>query len=139
MGRDPKAVFGGRILKKKTKMCKQKKTMCFCAFTSLHFVYFPLTLYCTLRERSKAGTDGWQHITFPPSRNQQWLIIFNNDFINLNDFDSVDAMVERIKEIDQNETLYKQYAEAPLFVGNAVPDKFKPAAVLDFFQNTVLS
>ena len=48
-------------------------------------------------------------------------------------------MVERIKEIDQNETLYKQYAEAPLFVDNAVPDKFKPAAVLDFFQNTVLS
>lgn len=65
---------------------------------------------------------------------------FNPDcFINLNDFDSVDAMVERIKEIDQNETLYKQYAEAPLFVGNAVPDKFKPAAILDFFQNTVLS
>ena len=65
---------------------------------------------------------------------------FNPDcFINLNDFDSVDAMVERIKEIDQNETLYKQYAEAPLFVDNAVPDKFKSAAVLDFFQNTVLS
>ena len=48
-------------------------------------------------------------------------------------------MVERIKEIDQNETLYQQYAQAPLFVDNKIPDKFKPAAVLDFFTNTVLS
>ena len=64
---------------------------------------------------------------------------FNPDcFINLNDFESIDAMVERIKEIDQNETLYKQYAEAPLFVDGVIPDKFKPEAVLNFFKETVL-
>lgn len=65
---------------------------------------------------------------------------FNPDcFINLNDFDSVDAMLERVKEIDQNETLYQQYAQAPLFIDNKVPDKFKPDAVLNFFTNTVLA
>jgi len=64
---------------------------------------------------------------------------FNPDcFINLNDFESIDAMVERIKEIDQNETLYKQYAQAPLFVDGVVPDKFKPEAVLKFFRERVL-
>jgi len=64
---------------------------------------------------------------------------FNPDcFINLNDFESIDAMVERIKEIDQNEALYKQYAEAPLFVDGVVPDKFKPEAVLNFFKERVL-
>jgi len=59
-------------------------------------------------------------------------------FINLNDFESIDAMVERIKEIDQNETLYQQYAQAPLFVDGVIPDRFKPEAVLKFFKETVL-
>lgn len=64
---------------------------------------------------------------------------FNPDcFINLNDFESIDAMVERIKEIDQNETLYQQYAQAPLFVDGVIPDRFKPEAVLKFFKETVL-
>ena len=60
-------------------------------------------------------------------------------FINLNDFESVDALVERIKEIDQDDSLYQQYVDAPLFTGGVVADKFKPAAVLDFFQNTILA
>ena len=60
-------------------------------------------------------------------------------FINLNDFESVDALVERIKEIDQDDLLYQQYVDAPLFTGGVVAYKFKPAAVLDFFQNTILA
>jgi len=64
---------------------------------------------------------------------------FNPDcFINLVDFDSVDSLVEKIKEIDQNEKLYQKYFEEPLFKNGKIPDKFRPSAILNFFQNTVL-
>ena len=60
-------------------------------------------------------------------------------FINLNDYDSIDELVEYIKEVDQNDDLYNSYAQEPLFTNNTIADEFKPDAVLDFFTNTVLS
>ena len=62
-----------------------------------------------------------------------------NCFLNLNDFDSVDALVERVKEIDSDDSLYQQYVSEPLFSGGSVPDEFKPSSVLSFFKDTVLA
>ncbi len=68
----------------------------------------------------------------------------NNDFnkkcfINLIDYESIDEMVEDIKQIDQDEDRYQSYANEPLFVDNVIPDRFRPEAVLGFFKDTVLS
>ena len=68
----------------------------------------------------------------------------NNDFnkkcfINLIDYESVDDMVEDIKQIDQDEDRYQSYVNEPLFVDNVIPDRFRPEAVLGFFKDTVLS
>ena len=68
----------------------------------------------------------------------------NNDFnkkcfINLIDYESVDDMVEDIKQIDQDEDRYQSYANEPLFVDNVIPDRFRPEAVLGFFKDAVLS
>ena len=67
----------------------------------------------------------------------------NNDFnqkcfINLIDYESIDEMVEDIKQIDQDEDRYQSYANEPLFVDNVIPDRFRPEAVLNFFKETVL-
>ena len=67
----------------------------------------------------------------------------NNDFnkkcfINLIDYESVDDMVEDIKQIDQDEDRYQSYANEPLFVNNVIPDRFRPESVLKFFKETVL-
>jgi hypothetical protein len=40
---------------------------------------------------------------------------FNNDsFINLYDFDNEDDVIEKIIEIDRNDTLYMKYFEQPI-------------------------
>jgi hypothetical protein len=68
----------------------------------------------------------------------------NNDFnqkcfINLIDYESIDEMVEDIKQIDQDEDRYQSYANEPLFVDNVIPARFRPEAVLGFFKDAVLS
>jgi len=66
---------------------------------------------------------------------------FNPDcYLNLIDFDSIDALVERIKEIDQNDSLYQQYASAPLFTEAQNPSNlYSPEIILSFFKNKVLA
>ena len=39
-------------------------------------------------------------------------------FINCHDFDSMDAVIEHIKKIDQDESLYREYLSEPLLVDN---------------------
>ena len=60
-------------------------------------------------------------------------------FINLNDYSSIDELVEYIKRVDQDDALYNSYLQEPLFTNNTIADEFKPASVLSFFQNTVLA
>lgn len=59
-------------------------------------------------------------------------------FIHYGDFDSMDSLVEYVKRVDQDDELYKNYAEQPLFKNNIIKDEFKPDAVLSFFENTIL-
>ena len=59
-------------------------------------------------------------------------------FINLIDYDSVDCLVEKVKEIDQDDNLYQKYINTPLFKNAKIPDKFRPSAILNFFKQTVL-
>jgi alpha(1,3/1,4) fucosyltransferase len=48
---------------------------------------------------------------------------FNSkSFINIHDYKTVDAAIERIIEIDNNDTLYKQYLAEPYFKENIFPD-----------------
>ena len=59
--------------------------------------------------------------------------------MNLIDFDSIDALVERIKQIDQDDSLYQQYASAPLFTEAQNPSNlYSPEVILNFFKNKVL-
>ena len=60
-------------------------------------------------------------------------------FINLNDYESVDELVEYVKKIDQDDDLYNSYIQEPLFSDNIISNEFQPASVLEFFQNTILA
>jgi hypothetical protein len=60
-------------------------------------------------------------------------------FINLNDYESVDELVEYVKKIDQDDDLYNSYIQEPLFSDNTISNEFQPASVLEFFQNTILA
>ena len=59
-------------------------------------------------------------------------------FLNLNDFDSLEQLLERVKEVDQDEKLYKDYFQEPLFTGGKIKKEFHPDSVLNFFYNTIL-
>tara|TARA_Y100000004_G_scaffold197247_1_gene270634 strand:+ start:72 stop:995 length:924 start_codon:yes stop_codon:yes gene_type:complete len=61
-----------------------------------------------------------------------------NCFINFNDFDSVDDLVNYIQEVDNDEGLYDKYANEPLFKDNKIKNEFTPNSVLKFFKETVL-
>jgi hypothetical protein len=49
----------------------------------------------------------------------------------LNDFLSL------IKDIDNNETLYKRYIESPIFVDNKLPDYYDFDYTLNFLEKIV--
>ena len=53
-------------------------------------------------------------------------------FLNLNDFDSLEQLLERVKEVDQDEELYKNYFGEPLFKGGKIKEEFQPPSVLNF-------
>jgi hypothetical protein len=61
-----------------------------------------------------------------------------NAFINYNDFENMDNLVDYIKMVDQDESLYKQYMSQKLFKGGKVGREFLPESVLDFFDLTIL-
>lgn len=60
-------------------------------------------------------------------------------FINLNDFDSIEALIDYVKEVDQNKELYESYRDEPLFKNNQINKEFLPESVLSFFTETILS
>jgi len=43
-------------------------------------------------------------------------------FINCHDFESMDAVIEHVKKVDQNEDLYREYLSEPLLVDNVETD-----------------
>jgi hypothetical protein len=54
-------------------------------------------------------------------------------FINCHDFKSVDDVVEYVKEIDQNDSLFKEMIEEPVFIDNKLPYYFEH----DYFNNFI--
>ncbi len=55
-------------------------------------------------------------------------------FINLHDYPTVDAVIERIGDIDRDDALYHSILEQPFFPDDRVPDALSDDAVLDVFD-----
>lgn len=55
-------------------------------------------------------------------------------FVNCHDFESIDAVIRHIQEIDQDPKLYNEYLSQPLLIDNRVPNYLKNEAILDRFE-----
>jgi hypothetical protein len=63
---------------------------------------------------------------------------FNKDsFLNLNDFESEEHLIQRIIEIDNDDKIYKEIINQPWFIDNKIPDFIKPESVLSFFEKII--
>lgn len=61
---------------------------------------------------------------------------FNPDsFINAHEFSNLEELKLRIKEIDQNDTLYLKILNEPAFLGNKIPDSLKENILSNFLDN----
>ena len=56
-------------------------------------------------------------------------------FINAHNFPNLDALVEEVKRIDNDENAYNAMRNEPLFLDNFNPKAFYEKKVLDFFDN----
>lgn len=54
-------------------------------------------------------------------------------FINVNDFSSIDEAIDYIKEIDNNDDLFRKILSEPIFENGELPYKFSADALADFF------
>lgn len=60
---------------------------------------------------------------------------FNPDrFINVHDFADFDAVVEEVKRIDHDDSLWERYITAPLFRDGVVPPELSDEAIVAFFD-----
>ncbi len=65
---------------------------------------------------------------------------FNADaFLHQDNFRDVDALVERVIELDQNDELYLKMLRQPAYVGGEMPSQFRRENVLKFFVDTIES
>jgi hypothetical protein len=58
-------------------------------------------------------------------------------FVNCHDFESFDAVVERVKEIDTDDNLYKKMITSPYFVDNKLPYYYDDEYILEFFGRLI--
>ena len=56
-------------------------------------------------------------------------------FVNCHDFDSLEAVAERVKHIDSDDILYKQILSEPWFPDGKEPDQMKDDFFADFLAN----
>lgn len=56
-------------------------------------------------------------------------------FINCHDYKSIDEVVERIRQIDNNPEEYLQILNEPVFKDGKLPEKFSDENILKFFSN----
>ncbi|MEJ8566899.1 glycosyltransferase family 10 domain-containing protein [Elongatibacter sediminis] len=56
-------------------------------------------------------------------------------FINVHDFGNLDSVVDLVKQIDQDDSLWKSYVTAPIFPGGRMPAKLTDDAIVRFFGN----
>ena len=63
---------------------------------------------------------------------------FNPDsFLNLHDFSSEEALIDRIFEVENNKNLYDDIMNQPWFHNNQIPDFIRPESVLQFFEKII--
>lgn len=58
-------------------------------------------------------------------------------FINVHDYTSFDQVVEKIKEIDEDEVLYNKYKNSPMFKDDKLPDSFSKEKLSVFLEHVV--
>ncbi len=56
-------------------------------------------------------------------------------FINCHDYDSFDAVIERVKEIDNDPVLFRSMMAEPVFAGREIPFAFSPAALAEYLYH----
>lgn len=56
-------------------------------------------------------------------------------FVNCHDFQSLEEAVERVKEIDTNDTLYRQMLTEPWFPGGVEPESLRDETFVKFIAN----
>ena len=63
---------------------------------------------------------------------------FNKEcFLNLNDYENIEHLVEDVIKIDKDEELYQEIFNQPLFKNNQIPDFVKPESVLRFIEGVI--
>jgi len=60
-----------------------------------------------------------------------------NSFINLHDYSNLDDFLELVKEIDNNEELWKKYIEEPIYLDNKLPEYFDFDYTLNFLEKII--
>lgn len=56
-------------------------------------------------------------------------------FINCHEYDSLEEVVERVKEIDQNDALYKEMLAEPWFPGGVVPESIRDETIAAYLRH----
>src|SRR5690606_3448282 len=56
-------------------------------------------------------------------------------FINCHEFNNFNEVVEWVKEVDQNDELYKRIIDAPAFIYNTLPAHLEKENLITFFRN----
>lgn len=58
-------------------------------------------------------------------------------FINCHDYNSIDEVIEKIKQLDNDDEAYLQMLNEPVFVGGCLPEKYSDEAILKFLSHIV--
>ena len=56
-------------------------------------------------------------------------------FINYHDYASIDEVIEKIKQLDNDDEAYLQMLNEPAFVGGKLPDRYSDESILKFLSN----
>ena len=56
-------------------------------------------------------------------------------FVNCHDFQTLEEAVERVKELDQNDDLYRQMLAEPWFINGVEPECLRDETFVDFLSN----
>ncbi len=58
-------------------------------------------------------------------------------FINCHDYNDIDEVIDRIRQLDNDDEAYLKMLNEPVFVGGKLPDKYSDETILKFLSNIV--
>jgi hypothetical protein len=58
-------------------------------------------------------------------------------FINCHEYEDMAAVAERVKEIDNDDELFKHIISQPYFVNNTLPEYYNPEYILSFIEKVL--